>query len=130
MVKSIIEALLCALLCAPCAVCGQNSVTLARLYVMAEEQSVCWMHMRMLVFAFLVAESDADVVIRLGVIGSCMLLAYMVMMYLLVSPSVSIGMLYLPSDCRLAQCWMAYPIFLVVGLETKKRLCQNRRSLF
>lgn len=38
--KGIIEALLCALLCAPCAVCGQNSVTLARLYEMAEEQSV------------------------------------------------------------------------------------------
>ena len=38
--KGIIEALLCALLCAPCAVCGQNPVTLARLYEMAEEQSV------------------------------------------------------------------------------------------
>ena len=49
--KGIIEALLCALLCAPCAVCGQNSVTLARLYEMAEEQSVSiawWLSARLL----------------------------------------------------------------------------------
>lgn len=38
--------------------------------------------------------------IRLGIIGSCMLLVYMAMMYLLVSPAVSIEMLYLPLFCR------------------------------
>ena len=38
--------------------------------------------------------------IRLGIIGSCMLLVYIAMMYLLVSPAVSIEMLYLPLFCR------------------------------
>ena len=38
--------------------------------------------------------------IRLGIVGSLMLFAYLVMMYLMVSPSLSIEMLYLPLFCR------------------------------
>lgn len=38
--------------------------------------------------------------IRLGIIGSSMLLAYLAMMYLTVSPSVSIEQLHLPIFCR------------------------------
>ncbi|MCI6202197.1 MAG: hypothetical protein MR645_08740 [Paraprevotella sp.] len=38
--------------------------------------------------------------IRLGIVGSLMLFAYLVMMYLMVSPSLSVEMLYLPLFCR------------------------------
>ena len=38
--------------------------------------------------------------IRLGIIGCTMLLAYLVMMYLMVSPSLAISHLYLPLFCR------------------------------
>ena len=38
--------------------------------------------------------------IRLGIIGTTMLFAYLVMMYLMVSPSLSIKDLYLPLFCR------------------------------
>lgn len=38
--------------------------------------------------------------IRLGVVGSCFLMAYIVGMYLLISPQISIGTLYFPLFCR------------------------------
>ena len=38
--------------------------------------------------------------IRLGIIGSVVLLGYLVMMYLMVSPSISIGHLFAPLFCR------------------------------
>ena len=38
--------------------------------------------------------------IRLGIIGSSMLMAYLVMMYLMVSPSLAVSDLYLPLFCR------------------------------
>lgn len=54
--------------------------------------------------------------IRLGIIGSCMLLVYMAMMYLLVSPAVSIEMLYLPLFCRgFAYTTLSIVFFLLVA---------------